>query len=236
MKDYSYFLAQGMSLEAFDTMKESKAEFESLKAKLCKKVGANDIMGGCLERGGRFEIVFFHFRADQKVPDGWKVNTEQRDQDGALQCTFAMPAPNTPDHFYMANMSGLMERAARHMLLEDIFGAEWFMRDVTAGAGESAFVRQKYVGDAGPKGKIPGPNPSYERQESPGSKTADQMAAMELDGKMYIRVANKPGTEEPICAPPDAQRVSYEDMLKADQAEWDRRNMRRYPPDICWGF
>jgi hypothetical protein len=235
MKEYSYFLAQGMSLEAFETIKESKAEFQSLKTRLCAKFGANDIMGGYRKDEGRFRILFFHFRADQKLPDGWKVNNEQRDKDGALQCTFAMPAPNTPDHFYMANMCGLMERASCHMLLEDVFKAEWFMRDVTAGAGESAFVRQKFVGDPGPKGQIPGPNPSYERQDSPGSKTADPMAAMELDGKMYIRVANKPGTEEPICMPPDAQRVSYDDMLKADQAEWDKRHPPRNYNDMSWG-
>jgi hypothetical protein len=235
MKEYSYFLAQGLSLEAFDTMKESKEEFVSLKTKLCAKFGANDIMGGCRD-GGRFEILFFHFRAGQKVPDGWKVNNEQRGRDGALQSTFAVPAPNTADHFYMANMCGLMERASRHILLEDIFGAEWFMRDVTAGAGESAFVRQKYVGDPGPKGQVPGPNASYDGSTtSPGTKTADPMAAMELDGKMYIRVANRPGTEEPICTPPDAQRVSYEDMLKADKAEWDRRHPPRNYNDMSWG-
>ncbi|MEZ0224995.1 MAG: hypothetical protein ACAH83_10610 [Alphaproteobacteria bacterium] len=233
MTDYSYFMAQGLSLEAFDTMKESKAEFESLKAKLCAKFGANDFMGGYDENEKRFRMISFHFRADQKVPDGWKERSEQRFSNGALQCTFAMPAPNTPDHFYMANMCGLMERASRQMGLHDIFGVEWFMREGVEGKIENAFVRQRYLNDPGPKGKISQTNINY--GGSGGGKVCDPLSALELDGKMYIRVPNKPGTEEPICAPPDAQPVSYEDMLKADQAEWDRRNARHHPP-VCWGF
>ena len=34
--------------------------------------------------------------------------------------------------------------------------------------------------------------------------------------------------------PPDAQRVSYDDMLKADKAEWDRRNPPRNYYDMGW--
>jgi hypothetical protein len=233
MKEYSYFLAQGMSLEAFETMRESKAEFQSLKTKLCAKFGAHDIMGGYREDEGHFRILFFHFRADQKIPEGWKVNNEQKDSSGALQCTFAMPASNTPDHFHMASMCGLMERASRQMGMESIFGSEWFMRDDAVGTSETAFVRQRFLSDPGLKGKIPQSNVNYGGYGS--GRVCDPLSAMELDGKMYIRVPNKPGTDEPICIPQDAQRVSYDDMLKADQAEWDKRHPPRNYNDMSWG-
>lgn len=225
--EYSYFRAEGLSLEALETVKESQAELVSLKTKLCAKFGANQIMGGYRKDMGHFHVVAFHFRPGQKVPDGWQLTREQRGADGALQYTFALPAPNSPDAFHVASLCGLMERASRHDSLERVFGVERFMRDHPAGEFETAFVRQGYLADATlAKGKIRGPAVLGAGATPPG-KTADPIYTMDLAGSTYIRVPNRPGTDDPVVTPPDAVRMSYDQMLKADKAEQDIRNQPR---------
>jgi hypothetical protein len=233
MKEYSYFQADGLSLEALDTIKESKATLAQLKTKLCAKFGASDVMGGYREELGHFHFTAFHFNAQQKVPDGWKTLNQQRSQNGALQGTFALPAPNSPDAFDVASIGGLMERASRSDSLEGIFGVR-FMREHPAGKFEEIFVRQSAMADGPePKGKIWG-TPMWGGSSPSAGKTWDPIVAQELDGKTYLRIPNKPGTEEPAVIPPDAIPVSYEKMLAADQAELERRR-KPSPYDLCWG-
>jgi hypothetical protein len=232
MKEYSYFLADGLSLEALDSVRESAAELARLKTKLCTTFGADDLMGGYRKEEGRFHFTAFHFRAGQKVPQGWKINNEQRDREGNLMGTFALPAPNTADAFHMASMGGLMERASRHDCLEGVFGTDRLMRPHGAGTYETAFVRQSMIADSSvPTGKTWGAGYFGGAKTSPGS-TTDPILAVELDGKTYFRVPNKLGTEEPIVTPPDAIPMSYEKMLEADKAETDRRN--KPAPPLGW--
>jgi hypothetical protein len=57
---------------------------------------------------------------------------------------------------------------------------------------------------------------------------------MQLDGNWYLRIPNKPGTAEPQFTPPDAVPVSYDDMLKADQKEYENRyNRPRFNGPVC---
>ena len=59
-------------------------------------------------------------------------------------------------------------------------------------------------------------------KDSPG-RAADPIASLELCGNMYLRVPNKPGTEEPVFTPPDAVPVSFQKMLQLDKEEMDAR-------------
>ncbi len=223
MKEYSYFRADGLSLAALDTIKESKEEYDALRRKLCDRFGANEVMAGYDPITGHMSFLAFHFRANQKVPEGWKTINEQKSKDGALQCTFAMPAAGSPDAFHMANIGGLMERAARLTDLEGVFGCRMEPRAYPAGTFETAFVRQSFMTNGpGPIGKLYGQSLGIGGSGSPGT-ASDPIVSMEINGEVYIRVPNKPGTEEPQMLPPDAAPVSYDEMIRTDKAEYDRR-------------
>ena len=61
------------------------------------------------------------------------------------------------------------------------------------------------------------------------SSMGDPVEYMKLDGNLYIRVPNKPGTDEPQFAPADALRMDYDRMLELDRTEYDLRYNRPRP-------
>jgi hypothetical protein len=230
--EYSYFRAEGFSREAIDIAAEARREMQELRRKLCARFGAADFTGG-YDAQGAFDITGFMFSNSQKVPDEWEVVEERKFPDGTPRGTVARPPRGSPEHFDIASMCGLMARAARQATLEGVFGCPVTEREHPEGEFETLFVREQMMkGGAG--GKIYGewlmtPKPAGR----PGIAT-DPVAATDLGGKMYIRVPNRPGTEEPVFTPPDAVPVSYRRMLEIDQAELDAR-VRFAMNNNCFG-
>jgi hypothetical protein len=145
-----------------------------------------------------------------------------------------MPREGSPDHFHMASMGGLMERASRLSDLEGAFGCgEMPMRPHPAGQFETAFVRQSFMqGGPQPCGRLWGPGTGIGGAGQPG-RAADPITPMELCGKIYLRVPNREGTEEPVFTPPDAIPMPYEKMIEIEKAEYDRR--MKYYADLSPG-
>src|ERR1700722_19932439 len=123
--EYSYFRAEGRSLQALETRDDANSELEELTKKLAAKFGAQDCQGWIDHFGTRFRIHCFFFAPPQAPPAGWIGS------DGAPLAAMpeksgrwsALPAPGSADHFAVAAMAGLMERAARRTKLGFALGA-----------------------------------------------------------------------------------------------------------------
>ncbi|MEZ0224994.1 MAG: hypothetical protein ACAH83_10605 [Alphaproteobacteria bacterium] len=231
-REYSYFRAEGASLSAIETVEESKVELKELQDKICKKFGA-EYVSARFDEDNRFVIRFFDFGGAKDPPEGWVIKNRQMSQDGERQeALLAKPAPGSADEFHVVSVAGLMERAARQSRLEGVFGCgDMPMRDMPEGRYSGSFVRASSC-----EGKATSPEDAPGRMadtftfvfySSSAMRGSDPLDAVKMDGSWYIRVPNKKGSEEPLFVPPDAVPVSYADMIKADNAEWNRRNPQR---------
>lgn len=238
-REYSYFRAEGASLSAIETVEESRAELKALQENICKKFGAGYVSAR-FDDDNRFVIRFFDFGEAKDPPEGWVIKNRQMSQDGERQeALLAKPAPGSADEFHVANMAGLMARAARNSRLEGVFGCgDMPMRDMPAGRYSGAFVRSATCED---RMKAPEDAPgkisdttTFIFYSNGAGRGSDPLDAVKMNGSWYIRVPNKNGSDEPVFVPPDAVPVSYGDMIKADRAEWNRL----HPPrdyDMSYG-
>lgn len=228
--EYSYFRAEGFSLEAIQIVKEAREELRALTRKICAASGAGGITGAYDEALGRYNITAFQFWGNNQPPEDWE--TIDNGKGGAK---LAMPKPGTADHFNMVCLCGLMEQARRHETLEGVFGCgEMPLRAHAAGNFETLFVRQSFMADGEePKGKIYGDHIGMRGSPAAG-EAPDPLSHAELNRAFYIRVPNKAGTEEPVFIPPDAVPVPYDKMLHIDQAEMNAR-IRDAMNNCCFG-
>lgn len=221
--EYSYFRAEGQSLSAIQAVNEAVAELKTGKVRLAARFGADSVAGYYSAETRRFEIEHFHFKPPKKPPAGWV--------DGGVSGTgseqYARPAPGSADYFNMVMLSDLMTRAARRLSLEDVFKiSDMPMHDMQDGQRPiNAFVRFTMAEvTGGPKpGQISGPPTDAILISGGPWRTVDPIAFMEMDGDYYIRVPNKKGTDTPVFTPPEAAPVSYDDMLKVDAREQNKR-------------
>ncbi|MBI1215798.1 MAG: hypothetical protein GC185_08270 [Alphaproteobacteria bacterium] len=231
--EYSYFRAEGRAVTAIETTLEAQRELKELKEKLCRHFGANDLMGGIDKDTGRFEVRTFHFRPGQAIPDGWEAQHQKGggpDGEGIV-ASFAKPPKGAQEQFYIQGMAGLMERAARLSRLEGTLkSGEMPMKEIEAGSYSGSFVKYRTLEDAA----APDAKPFGQLRDNVtmcfGSngkgKMSDPIDALKLKGEWYIRVPNKPGTEEPQFTPPDSTPVGFEKMLEHDAAEQRERFKR----------
>jgi hypothetical protein len=228
--EYSYFRAEGSSREAVDTVLEAKKEQDELRRKLCDKFGAEELFGGLRDPSGSFMLVCFIFSENKPPPEGW-VDTQAR----TGSTIYAKPAPGSVDHFHVASITGLMERAIRQSRLEGVFGCgDMPMKDRPAGGRSGAFVRYSTMEDAEHRpGKRPGflaDGVTFLFGSNAPTKSSDPLSMLEMQGEWYIRVPNRAGSDDPIFIPPDAAPVSYDKMLEIDVDAWRRPYVRRARP------
>ncbi|MEZ0224996.1 MAG: hypothetical protein ACAH83_10615 [Alphaproteobacteria bacterium] len=222
LPEYSYFRADGLSLAAIETAEEARVDFYAQRRKLEQRFGSRCIFTSNDRDTGRFKIDCFAYNRNDKTPEGWDIDPAD-EQDGSLAS--GMPKPGTSDDFYLASMAGLMERSAKNMRIENVFGCgDMPMKELPAGKYHGEFVRHNSLEEAGekPVGKLRDRVTMCFGSNGAG-KSSDPIDCMKLDGEWYIRVPNMPGTATPRFTPPDAVPVNYEKMLEADAAEYNIR-------------
>lgn len=227
--EYTFYRAEGMSLSAVETAEEARLEWHREIRKLEKRFGACAVGFSKDEATGRLKFDCFAFDRDDKTPDGWNI---QPAGDGQGSLATGMPKPGTPDDFYLASVAGLLDRTSKNMKVENLLGvAEMPRKQLPAGEYHGEFVRDNSL-------KTPGGKPVGRMRDkvtlcfrSNGAMSAyDPVDYLKLDGAWYLRVPNKPGTEETQFAPQDAVRMDYSRMLELDKAEQELRYGRPAPP------
>jgi hypothetical protein len=230
ISEYSYFRAEGFSLEAIQIVKEAQEEMRAITRRICAPSGAGGIVGGYDAALGRYDITAFQFWGNNRPPEDWETIAE-----GKGGATLAMPRPGSKDHFNMVCLCGLMEQAYRHATLEGVFGCgDMPRRAHPAGDFETVFVRTRLMREDGSdKGKVYGEAAGL-RGAAAAGESRDPLSHAELNKAFYIRVPNRPGTEDPAFVPPDAVPVPLDRMLHADQAEMTAR-IRDAMNNCCFG-
>ncbi|TAL37854.1 MAG: hypothetical protein EPN97_04480 [Alphaproteobacteria bacterium] len=224
--EYSFFRAEGLSLAAIETAEEARGEFFEQRKKLEKRFGARGIFTQMDKDTGRLKIDCFVYKRGDKAPEDWNIDWPKEDEDDSYLAS-GLPKPGSSDAFYLASMAGLMERSAKNMSIENIFGCgDMPMKELPSGKYHGEFVRWTSLEDSGPDAKRVGK--LRDRMticfgSNSACKSSDPIDCMKLDGDWYIRVPNLPGTAEPRFTPPDAVPVSYDRMLEADKAEYNNR-------------
>ena len=234
---YSYFRADGASLAAIATIAEAKLEVEEMRWLLCQRYGASSVTGWLDSQTGRYTIHEFQFGIPSVAPEGWVSTRPERQTDGAPER--AIPAAGSADHFYINNFAGLIERAAGKQRLEHVLGSgEMPFRDMAAKAKTSdRFVRYTMLGGGDkPAGEVAQEDFRLFTVISGPWQSADPLAHQKMGDDFYIRVPNRADTEIPQFTPPDAVRISYDDMLKIDAAErmaaFNRTRAASFDPGI----
>lgn len=234
---YTYFRAEGASLDKIDTMQAAAKEFEKMKKDLCKRFGANEALFSTDNTaGGRLNITTFHYAPvfEKNVPAHWEAN-RQTDSDGKLQAVFAQPPAGSSDHFFLTDYAGLMQRSMRRKRLENVFGIEDMpMREMPAGNYSGSFVRESHIDRTGAAGHIRD-NVTFCFGSNSACRSSDPLDAMEMMGSWYIRVPNDEKGQARFT-PPDAVEVPVAEMLKIDTEERgarsDRARMASFNPGI----
>ena len=223
--EYSFFRAEGLSLSAVETAEEARVEWTSTIEKLKTRYGAYALFCSKDETTGRLRFDCFAFRRDDKTPEGWEIEPAD-EQQGSL--AGGMPTPGSKDDFYLAGMAGLLDRATKNQRIENVLEVpEMPRKELPAGEYHGEFVRDNCL-------KTPGEKPVGRFRDrhtfcfgsSSRMTTGDPVEYMKLDGDWYLRVPNKPGSEEPQFTPPDAVRIDYERMLELDKKEYELRYNR----------
>ena len=220
--EYSFFRAEGLALAAIETAEEARVDFYAQRKKLEQRFNSRGIFTSIDSDTGRFKVDFFVYNRHDKTPEGWDIDPAD-EQEGSLAS--GMPKPGTSDDFYLANMAGLMERSAKNMRIENVFGCnEMPRRELPAGKYHGEFVRHNSLEEAGekPVGKLRDRTTGCFGSNG-GCNMGDPIDYMQLDSEWYIRVPNVPGTATPRFTPPDAVPVDYEKMLEADAAQYNIR-------------
>jgi len=240
---YSYFKADGASLDAVETMQAAKKEHEKMRAALCKRFGADDMMGGYDKGEGRYRFFTFYFSPanEDKVPPGWEVTTRQTGSNGELQAIFAKPAAGSKDDFFVIDYCGLMLRAAKRSQLENLFGCgDMPMKELPAGDYHGAFVRNSNVNKDRYNYNQDGighirDNVTMIFGSNSACKGSDPIDMLQMMGDVYIRVPND-AAGKPYFVPPDAVEVPLKEMLVLDRQERAARaaaaQMRSFNPHI----
>lgn len=217
--EYSYFRAAGLSLEAIETAEQAKEELARLKRELCRKVGAEDLLGGIRPGQDHFVIIAFFFDPEKPLPEGWvpKMNSPG----------FATPPPGSAEAFLVASMCGLMERHSRRSYLEEIFGCgEMPKRNLPAGSYDTHFIRWSNILGVKETGYTADPGTTVSGSSSPMT-SADPLTYVKIADSWYIRVPND-DNGKPRFTPPDAEPKSFAEMIDIDQKA-------HQPPRYPWG-
>lgn len=240
---YSYFKAAGASLDALETMQASKREHAKMRKELCKRFGADDMMGGFDKENNNYRFHTFYFApaSEDKVPADWTVSNRQTGPNGELQAIFAKPAAGSKDDFFVTDYCGLMLRAARRERLENIFKIDDMpMKELPAGDYHGAFVRNKNINDNKYNYNQDGigqirDNVTFCFGSNSAIRSSDPLDSMQLMGDWYIRVPNDE-TGKSRFTPPDAIEVPLKDMLELDKQErgarFARQQARSFDPHI----
>lgn len=228
---YTYFRAEGLSLDRVETAVAAKREFEKMKKELCKRYGASEAMCSMAEGLRHLSVRSFYFSPAQEknVPAHWESD-RQTGSDGELQAIFAAPPAGSPDAFFLADYAGLMTRAVRRMKLENLFGCgDMPMKELPAGSYSGAFVRDRNVETPGATaaqqvGQIRD-NVTFCFGSNSPCRGSDPLDMMNMMGAWYIRVPNDEAGAARFT-PPDAVPVSLGEMIKLDAEERAARFVR----------
>lgn len=240
---YSYFKADGASLDAVETMQAAKKEHEKMRAALCKRFGADDMMGWYDKVEGRYLFTSFYFSpaSESKVPSDWEVSNRQTGMNGELQAIFAKPAAGSKDDFFVTDYCGLMLRVAKRSHIENVFGIDDMpMKELPAGEYHGAFVRSsnvnkdKYNYNQDGIGHIKD-NVTMCFGSNGACRGSDPIDMMQMMGDWYLRVPND-ATGKPYFTPPDSVAVPLKEMLELDKQEraarFARTQARAFDPHI----
>lgn len=237
---YTYFRADGLTLDRIETVEASKKELEKMKRDLCKRFGANEVMFSRDADTGRVRIREFYYAAafEKNVPAHWE-SRRQMSSDDKVQAVFAHPPAGSPDAFFLADYAGLMHRAVRRMRLETVLGTgEMPMKEMPAGSYPGAFVRDRHVENVGDTNRRIGAirdNVTFCFGSNSSCRGSDPLDAMEMMGHWYLRVPNDENGQ-PRFTPADSAAVSMADMMKLDNEERgarsDRARMASFNPGI----
>lgn len=205
-RDYAFFLAAGKSHEAADLVDRIRREREATYRKLEKKFDSNGMFWQPIK--GRFVFSFYN-----GIPEGWEKTQDTRPG----QPDFAAPKPDSRDHMLIKAAYDMLQEYNDRDTLEKLFGVEPApYREIPAHADaprdfliEHAIRR---VADDIPY--------------SAGSRP-DPLRAERYCDLWGIRVpCDDTGT--PLCTPPDAKEISFEEACNRHRAE--RFGHRAQPP------
>lgn len=240
---YSYFKADGASLDAIETVDAAKREHDKMRKELCKRFGADDMMGGYDKKNNSYSFIAFYFSpaSESKVPADWDVQNRQTGMNGELQAIFAKPAAGSKDDFFVTDYCGLMLRAARRVRLENVFKIDDMpMRELPAGDYHGSFVRNKNVNEDKYNYNQEGighirDNVTMCFSSNGAGRASDPLDRMHMMGDWYIRVPNDENGK-PRFTPPDATEMPLKDMLELDKQEraarFARQQARSFDPHI----
>lgn len=238
---YTYFRADGLSLDRVESAAAAKREFEKMKKELCKRFGAGEVMYNMPEGSRHATVRSFYFAPAQEknVPAHWE-SKRQTGIDGELQAIFAQPPAGSPDAFFLADYAGLMTRALRRMKIENLFGCdEMPMKEMPAGTYSGSFVRDRNVETQGAAGeRMVGQirdNVTFCFGSNSACRASDPIDVVLMMEAWYIRVPND-AEGKPRFTPPDAVEVPLAEMMKIDReeraAQSDRARMASFNPGI----
>lgn len=237
---YTYFRADGLTLDRIETVEAAKKELEKMKRELCKRFGANEVLFTRDAATGRIRINEFYYAAvfEKNVPAHWE-SRRQMSSDDKVQAVFAHPPAGSPDAFFLVDYAGLMHRAARRMRLETLLeSGEMPMKEMPAGSYSGSFVRDRNVDSAGGTARQIGTirdNVTFCFGSNSAIRSGDPLDAMEMMGHWYLRVPNDENGK-PRFTPPDSAAVPMAEMMKLDTEERgarsDRARMASFNPGI----
>lgn len=207
--EYTYFQADGQAQAAVDAVNDAVAEYKSMRFAVMNDYQASGIVSGMDMHLQKYMITALTFNG--VPPAGWQA--VGRNVQGH---TIAKPDKSSPDGFYLANMAGLMERAALRMQLENVFHCgDMPDKDLPAGTYTRAFIRRTSVDEGRAlHGSILDSVTEVVQSDQP-FRTTDPLDFKMIGGKHYIRVPND-ATGQPVFTPPDAHKISFDALLKIE--------------------
>jgi hypothetical protein len=224
MYPYSYFKAEGLSLEAIRMVQDAKETLEKIKDILRQKFKAEDVFIG----QGEPRPVVFLYTAKAQVPEGWVIKNIQMNADGtAEKFVIAAPVYNTTDAFNVACISGLADRALAQESLPALLQSPDFpLKNLPAGQYYTSFVRHKDVAVGTPHqqydemiGRLKDNVTPYARSNVPIT-VPDVLDYKKFQNDWFIRVPNDEKGQA-LYTPPDAVAVDYMTMRRVDEFEFN---------------
>jgi hypothetical protein len=142
MSEYSYFRAEGRSVEAINIADEADKKIKGIHTELAKEYGAFALIrmrGG--KDGEKDEFVFGYMSLD-KVPEDFSVIfVPKGNSDDEANFVTANPKLGTAAAFNVASQTGLLPELRQHRTLESVFGCgEMPIKELPAGRYSRAFV------------------------------------------------------------------------------------------------
>jgi hypothetical protein len=227
MEEYSFFRAEGKSYEAIQTVVSAKSEIFRLSRKACDRFGAEDFVADK-------KSPSFRFSPSQGMPpQEWIVKEERLHASGRgdIVSIYAVPPKGSAEEDFTNLVSQMMVELEPLTRLEHVLGCgNMPVKHLPAGRYISTFVRNRDVDD-NPMGStrniglLKDAFNSCTFSSAPISKS-NPLAFIEFtNGECYIRVPND-DKGKPVFTPPDAVRIDYDEMIRLDKAEHNRR----FPP------